>query len=146
MKPKPFGCSFCPKRFTEKSAQNRHERIHTGKRPPKEHACSFCPKLFPNLSERMRHERTHTGDKPHGCSLCDKKFAHKRTARAHEKTHASDQQLTQECGEAFLNAHGLGVHEQDHTRSAVLALVGMSGKPCLPALYVPPVQVVDREL
>ena len=55
---KPYACSMCPKRFTQKGDVAPHERTHTGEKP---YACSMCPMRFATKSNFCRHERTHAG-------------------------------------------------------------------------------------
>ena len=40
---KPYGCSFCGKRFTRKDHLNTHTRIHSGEKP---YEFSVCGKKF----------------------------------------------------------------------------------------------------
>ena len=42
---KPYACSMCPRRFSQKGSVPPHERTHTGERL---YACSMCPKWFTN--------------------------------------------------------------------------------------------------
>lgn len=49
---RPYGCSFCEKRFLQHSDVVRHTRIHTGERP---FQCEICPKTF----NRKHHVATH---------------------------------------------------------------------------------------
>ena len=51
-----FFSSYCPKRFTQKSHVDQHERIHTGSKP---FACQFCGRQFRQRSQQLGHEATH---------------------------------------------------------------------------------------
>ena len=42
-KERPYACSYCPRRFTQKQAQRVHEMQHTGDKP---HECQLCHKRF----------------------------------------------------------------------------------------------------
>ena len=74
---KPYACSMCPRRFTNKSHVAQHERTHTGEKP---YACSMCPMRFAKKGAVAPHERTHTGEKPYACSMCPMRFTNKSAA------------------------------------------------------------------
>ncbi|ORX53622.1 hypothetical protein DM01DRAFT_236405, partial [Hesseltinella vesiculosa] len=47
-----FECSHCDRVFSRKHDQERHTRIHTGKKPYQCHACHSC---FARSDARRRH-------------------------------------------------------------------------------------------
>ena len=40
---KPYGCEFCPMRFTALGTLKNHTRTHTGEKP---HMCTYCDRAF----------------------------------------------------------------------------------------------------
>jgi uncharacterized Zn-finger protein len=55
---KPFACSECDKRFSEKGSLSVHFRLHTGLNL---HECEICGKKFTKRSHFNRHVETHDG-------------------------------------------------------------------------------------
>nr|XP_033771255.1 oocyte zinc finger protein XlCOF6-like isoform X3 [Geotrypetes seraphini] len=109
---KPFKCSECGKRYTEKSTLRRHEKIHTGEKP---HKCSECDKCFSEKGKLERHKMTHTGEKPFKCSECDKCFIEKSSLRRHEMTHTGEKPFKcSECVKCFSDKRSLQQHEITH--------------------------------
>src|SRR6185369_15629642 len=55
---KPFGCSFCGKRFPDMGTYDIHMRSHTGEKP---YACPSCPQRYRTKSNLTRHiKEAHT--------------------------------------------------------------------------------------
>lgn len=71
---KPFQCSFCEYRSTNRAHVHAHERSHVGQLPP--FGCRYCNYRGRDRYTVSRHERTHdvnhggiplpTGGEPHG--------------------------------------------------------------------------------
>ena len=55
---KPYECTYCEKKFSEKGSLVTHERTHTGEKP---YECSYCGKKFSEKGNLVTHERAHTG-------------------------------------------------------------------------------------
>lgn len=55
---RPFACTMCPKRFTQKFACTIHIMTHTGDKP---HLCSICGKKYSQGSQLAEHMRVHNG-------------------------------------------------------------------------------------
>ncbi|KAK2720734.1 hypothetical protein QYM36_004574 [Artemia franciscana] len=81
---KDYQCSICDKRFHFHSALQRHERIHTGKKPFK---CDVCRKSISRADNWKKHQRLHTGEKPYKCGLCKREFSDKSNLNCHIKSH-----------------------------------------------------------
>ena len=100
---KPFQCSNCLKRFAQKSALTRHEKLHTGD----------------NLE---RHEKIHIGDCAFKCSICNAGFKADIALRAHMGAMHDDQTMTLSdssvlwkhecdlCGGKFQSSVAFGKH------------------------------------
>ncbi|XP_060112223.1 zinc finger protein 3 homolog [Heteronotia binoei] len=81
---RPYGCSFCPKRFKRASDRRDHERVHTGERP---YGCGICGKRFTQSSVLSGHMRIHTGERPFHCTVCLKSFNNGSNFRKHQRIH-----------------------------------------------------------
>ncbi|CAG9857168.1 unnamed protein product [Phyllotreta striolata] len=108
---RPYQCSYCPKRFTQKGNMHTHERLHTGHYPFECHVCSqkfpqlsnlnrhmlnhtteffrcgVCFKQLKSKTELVKHSDTHKPEKIYSCSACSKKFSYEWSLKAHEKVH-----------------------------------------------------------
>ena len=78
---KPFTCTFCDQRFTQKSNLNSHMKTHT---------CTICKSGYGNLKAHM--ER-HAAEKPFACAVCKEGFSQKYLLRRHEATHTGEKKL-----------------------------------------------------
>ncbi|KAK7889202.1 hypothetical protein WMY93_024762 [Mugilogobius chulae] len=79
---KPFSCSECDARFSQKQNLVRHMTIHSGERS---YTCPVCGKSFSHKHSVQLHMLTHTGEKPFSCSLCDSRFTKKPHLNRHVK-------------------------------------------------------------
>jgi len=113
-KEKPFKCSQCPKGFTEKSTLKLHVKtVHENYRP---FQCEFCPKAFTQKIALTKHVRTHTGELPFQCQYCPKTFATKQQQTGHERTHTGEKPFAcQYCQKKFSLKQALTIHERIHT-------------------------------
>ncbi|XP_073529873.1 oocyte zinc finger protein XlCOF7.1-like isoform X2 [Phyllobates terribilis] len=110
---KPYSCSECGKRFTNKSHLASHERGHTGEKP---YSCSECGKRFTNKSNLVRHVRSHTGEKPFSCAECGKCFTNTSDLLKHERIHTGVKPYScSECGKCFITKAKLKDHQRSHT-------------------------------
>ena len=138
---RPYGCSWCDKRFMKKNALVRHQgshtderlfeciycdkcfrlrgvlkehvRIHTGEKPYK---CSQCDKRFTQHSTLAAHSRTHTGERPYGCSLCNKRFSGRSSLKNHLRIHTGETPYKcNKCDKRFKEKGALTTHQRTHT-------------------------------
>lgn len=80
-----YQCSICRKVCNQKSALDRHELVHTDKRPLK---CTMCEKTYRDATDLRRHKRTHGLEEPKlACDKCDKRFYEPKQLRNHKRVY-----------------------------------------------------------
>ncbi|XP_030833227.1 zinc finger protein 678-like [Strongylocentrotus purpuratus] len=84
---KRFSCSYCDKRFMERSSWRNHERRHKGIRP---YVCLVCGKGFSSKDSMVVHQRVHTGEMPFKCEKCGKQFRNNHNLTAHLLHHTAE--------------------------------------------------------
>ena len=80
-----FPCTYCERRFAEKSSLVLHERRHKGIRP---HVCLTCGKAFTSKHCLISHQYIHTGEKPFKCHRCGKAFPLNHHLDSHLLSHS----------------------------------------------------------
>ncbi|XP_061918036.1 zinc finger and SCAN domain-containing protein 2-like isoform X1 [Entelurus aequoreus] len=110
---KPFSCSVCGKRLTDRSAVASHMTTHTGEKP---FSCSVCGKKISHKSTMVTHMRIHTGETPYSCSVCWKSFYKKSSVIRHMRTHTGEKPFSCSwCGERFSVKSNMVQHLRTHT-------------------------------
>ena len=82
-------CDICGLAYADKSALNKHKRVHDPSRP---FSCSYsgCQWRFKSEVMCKAHIRAHTSEGKFACSLCGYVFRHKHHLQRHElKVHGS---------------------------------------------------------
>ncbi|XP_037123258.1 zinc finger protein 771-like isoform X3 [Syngnathus acus] len=110
---KPFSCSVCGKRVSHRGHLTIHTRTHTGEKP---YSCSICGKIFSANGNLKKHTKIHTGEKPFSCSVCGKRFPAKRSLTSHTRTHTGEKPFPcSVCGKRFNDKEYLKKHTRIHT-------------------------------
>ncbi|XP_034560630.1 gastrula zinc finger protein XlCGF57.1-like [Notolabrus celidotus] len=92
---KPFGCSECGTRFTQKRSLTRHMATHTGEKP---FSCSMCGRRFARKGNMTTHMIIHTGETPFSCSKCGKKFNSRGSMNNHRLVQCGEKAISSsEC-------------------------------------------------
>ncbi|XP_061405205.1 transcription factor E4F1-like isoform X2 [Lethenteron reissneri] len=111
---KPFRCSVCAQRFSQRGNLETHLRTHTGERP---YRCATCGQAFSQSAHLKSHQRTHTGEKPYRCSMCGQNFSYYCSLKRHQYTHTGEKPFQcSECNRAFLDLSSLKSHLNVHRR------------------------------
>ncbi|XP_061405226.1 zinc finger protein 180-like [Lethenteron reissneri] len=110
---KPFRCSVCAQRFSQRGNLETHLRTHTGERP---YRCATCGQAFSQSAHLKSHQRTHTGEKPYRCKVCGQSFSHSGNLKAHQRTHTGEKPYRcSMCGQKFSYYCSLKRHQYTHT-------------------------------
>ncbi|CAK7301197.1 Zinc finger imprinted 2 [Vulpes lagopus] len=111
-------CRFCERTFITQTACERHEQIHTGKKP---FECKRCGEAFYLMPHLTRHQRTHSNEKSSGCNEGGKSFIQHTNTSGHVRIHSQeDYYECFQCGRAFIQDVHLFQHLQAHEAAKAL--------------------------
>ena len=127
---KPFGCSYCKKRFALAITAQDHEIIHMKdnlglKKSPEDTAAKGHEKKAKTSEQKLKsrsHDRKSVPDssnskseKQFGCRYCKKRFALATTAQIHERTHTGEKPFSCNlCDYKSTNSSHLSRHLKGH--------------------------------
>ncbi|XP_039618266.1 zinc finger protein 22-like [Polypterus senegalus] len=103
-------CSVeCGREFSNRSALQKHMRVHTGM---KTYICNDC-----EMASLQKHMRVHTGEKPYCCNECGKQFSEMGSLQRHMRVHTGEKPYCcNECGKQFSEMGSLQRHMRVHNR------------------------------
>lgn len=111
---KPYICSVCDDRFSEKTHLSDHiKAIHTNKLNL---SCHICTREFAKKSYLNAHLRIHAGEKPFKCELCDFRAGHRYILSQHVKAkHTKEKNFSCHiCTVKFVSKCKLTAHLRTH--------------------------------
>ncbi|XP_039616409.1 oocyte zinc finger protein XlCOF20-like [Polypterus senegalus] len=110
---KIYCCNECGKQFSQMSSLQKHMRVHTGEKP---YCCNECGKPFSQIGSLHKHTRVHTGEKPYCCTECGKQFSRRVSLQKHTRVHTGEKPYCcNECGKQFSEIGNLQIHTRVHT-------------------------------
>ena len=81
-KPRPYLCTVCDKRFTQKGHLNDHRERHTGENV---YSCTQCEKRFPSRNGLYEHMNIHSGK--YKCTECGQCCGNRHDLAIHRRSH-----------------------------------------------------------
>ncbi|XP_075219854.1 uncharacterized protein LOC142323669 isoform X5 [Lycorma delicatula] len=110
---KPWECSICLNRFTERKSLKVHMRKHTGERP---YSCTICNKSFAQSGILSSHLAMHMNSKSFCCDQCGRAFRQKSQLKLHLQRHAGIRRFScPQCDYKFLTKGDMERHQRTHT-------------------------------
>ncbi|XP_022347779.1 zinc finger imprinted 2 [Enhydra lutris kenyoni] len=111
-------CGFCERTFLTQTARERHEQIHTGKKP---FECKQCGEAFYLMPHLTRHQRTHSSEKSFGCDEGRKPFIQHADICGRVRIRSQeDYYECFQCGKAFIQDVHLFQHLKAHEAAKAL--------------------------
>lgn len=108
---KPYACSICDRKFTQKTRLKYHEKAHTDP-----YECKECNRKFELHSLYKIHMQKHNGTLPFICEICGKGFGIKSLFSSHIKRHTRElSHFCHDCGKGYPTQDGLKYHMKQHT-------------------------------
>ena len=108
VKPRPYLCTVCDKRFTRKGDLKQHKQIHTGDTL---YSCTQCEKRFTNQDYLTRHMNVHSSK--YKCTECGKCFNRNHDLTVHRRSHSGDKPFEcTVCSKRFTTSSHLVVHSR----------------------------------
>ena len=86
--PRPYVCTVCDKRFTQKRSLNEHKLIHSGGML---YPCTQCGKRFVSQSYLNLHKNLHTSR--YKCTECGKHCRCSRDLAVHSRIHSGEKPI-----------------------------------------------------
>ena len=97
-KPRPYVCTVCEKRFTQKGHLKQHRKRHTG---GKFYSCTHCEKRFITQNYLTKHMNVHSSK--YKCSECGKCCQNNRALTVHRRIHSGEKPF--ECNDCKKTIH-----------------------------------------
>uniref|UniRef100_A0A8C6FGA8 Zinc finger imprinted 2 n=1 Tax=Moschus moschiferus TaxID=68415 RepID=A0A8C6FGA8_MOSMO len=107
---KHYKCEFCERDFSTRPGREKHQQVHTGKKP---FVCKQCGEAFYLMPHLTRHQKTHADGK----SLTQRADVYGRVRIQSQDCHECFQ-----CGKAFIQAAHLFQHLKAHEPARALPL------------------------